>query len=1809
MTKIIDIPGSMATRAVITQNVITALLAMVLLFFTQIEANAAPCFPTVAGTTTSQQTLNVNNFTVQLPAGIEAGDLIIAFAAKDKNNTATWPAPWVEIVDASNSTEVSLFVAYLIASGGETSVTVTTASEPDRSHHIAIRIPAASWHGTTPPEAAAAITGNSNAPNSGSLTPSWGAADTLWISTFGLVDLDTDSVTSYPTNYTDNNLSYGPTGSSAGIAIASRELNAATDDPGQFTLSGGNFWVAATVAVRPAASCASLLGRYCFNEAASGQGPAQVLDDQASPIHMDITYGTPTMAWTEVGGNRGLNGPPGMTSDGFASGIAAGTKYSTTLDGATTATFVAVAEYTPETNTGRVAGFQRSSDGDRPAMIGARGGAGDMEFRYMANGSAETSVQWPAIAPTNQRQVYHVVFDSTEPVASDRVRLYIDGNLQAAGAGTFPNLNDGLDFGYPDLVVSAMNDVFQRDRVLPGTVFYFAVYDSELTDAEIFTDGTALLADDDCGAGGSADLSLTKVVDNHTPDIGSNVDFTVTVSNGGPDGATGLEVTDLLPTGYTYISDTPSVGTYNSGTGVWDVGNLANGANATLTITATVNAAGIYTNSAEVTAVNQFDPDSIPGDGIGDDFDSLTTTPAAAGGGCPVGGLFFSDGFESNDFSAWDTVATDPGDSIIVSTLQTNSGTYAAFTDVDGVQSNSRAYLSEDGLNLTELYSKIRIFIPASFATSQYIVVMEYWDAATNGIINTQIESDLSLSMWNFVTPDYYSTPTTISTDVWHTLEMQAVIAGAGASEARLWLDGNLVIEQTGIDLGINPIDSALIGHVWTEPAGAEANTLYFDDASLCTSNPIPAVTSVLAELAPNDVITGSTGNTFIYDILATIGGSNTGVDQVVITAPAGYTNLAVTGVSVAGTAQTAGGSCPTVGAGEYCVTVVGQVITVTLGTKVTVDATNIQVQFTADAPGSAGSADFTATVDDSGTGYAPQATTLGNADGDAADNNSWTATTTAGGNVVLLVVPDAASLGPQDTAKKALMESWGYTVVPISASDSQAAFDTAVATSDAAYISEEITSSDLGTKLTNACIGVVNDEDALSDEFGISSGFGLYTSDTIDITNSSHYITQPFVIGSLTIAAPAQSLHTVSGSIAPGAQFLAERPATANGTLVVIETGGLLYTGGNAAGRRVYLPWGGGGFDINSLNANGELLMRRAVEWATAPNSCVRIRGTVFEDVNGDADLADAVGRDSVTVQLYLDGGDSQPDGVDDGAPTTATTDGSGNYFFNGLSDGTYWVAVDSKTVTPAAGTAAPGDVWAEQTYGVAGARCDDGTGTTVELGAAGTCYGGQVGTTSDDASTLVGSQHVTRVVIAGAGVSGVDSAFSFNVMINTLAGDAQDDDVANNRTVQGSLRQFIQNANAVTGANAMRFVPAVPTNATDGANNWWQVDVTQILPAITDAATTIDGTAYNRSDGISVLNTNPTLLGFVGAVGLGADATPGTADEPTLSGVQGPELEIVNDRATNVVARGLDLQADNITVGNIAIYGFGDLTVLDDGNIRVGVAAASPTFTGILIENNVIGAGAASFTDPGAASRSPLGSIAAYHADLGTIRNNLIGFAGYFGIFLGDSTNWTVQGNEIRGHGVINSQYDGIDIGSGSNGATVRDNLFAGNQGCGVDSFQGLGSNLIEDNTFEQNGLGGIEPAALRIFGNGNTIQFNNIQNNVGPGILIVRLEAGPLQGTPSTQNRISQNRFSSNGSNAIDLLAAGGDLNLGDGITLNDGGTDANAGNIGLDYPVIASAVFGAGTTTVTAIHRHDHRRWGRRLDAGNGGSGTR
>ncbi|MEN2398675.1 gliding motility-associated C-terminal domain-containing protein, partial [Flavobacterium sp. MC2016-06] len=131
----------------------------------------------------------------------------------------------------------------------------------------------------------------------------------------------------------------------------------------------------------------------------------------------------------------------------------------------------------------------------------------------------------------------------------------------------------------------------------------------------------------------TADLSLTKIIvgGNTSPLLGSQVSFEVVVTNNGPQDAAGVQVTDLLPSGYTYTISTVSAGTYNPVTGIWNVGVLLNGQSETLTVNAAVNATGIYTNIAEVTASSLPDPDSTPNNGIAaeDDYASIIITPVS----------------------------------------------------------------------------------------------------------------------------------------------------------------------------------------------------------------------------------------------------------------------------------------------------------------------------------------------------------------------------------------------------------------------------------------------------------------------------------------------------------------------------------------------------------------------------------------------------------------------------------------------------------------------------------------------------------------------------------------------------------------------------------------------------------------------------------------------------------------------------------------------------------------------------------------------------------------------------------------------------------------------------------------------------------------------------------------------------------------------------------------------------------------------------------------------------------------------------
>jgi gliding motility-associated-like protein/uncharacterized repeat protein (TIGR01451 family) len=121
-----------------------------------------------------------------------------------------------------------------------------------------------------------------------------------------------------------------------------------------------------------------------------------------------------------------------------------------------------------------------------------------------------------------------------------------------------------------------------------------------------------------------ADLSIDKTMDNAA--LNNNIgSFTIAVTNNGPSIAANVKVSDLLPSGYRYVSSLTQTGVYNAPGGEWNIGSLAVGATATLRITTNLNPAGNYNNIASVTTDAQ---DPVPANNA----DSASPEPLAPTG-------------------------------------------------------------------------------------------------------------------------------------------------------------------------------------------------------------------------------------------------------------------------------------------------------------------------------------------------------------------------------------------------------------------------------------------------------------------------------------------------------------------------------------------------------------------------------------------------------------------------------------------------------------------------------------------------------------------------------------------------------------------------------------------------------------------------------------------------------------------------------------------------------------------------------------------------------------------------------------------------------------------------------------------------------------------------------------------------------------------------------------------------------------------------------------------------------------------------
>ncbi len=211
-------------------------------------------FPQVVSVTASSFGTNTKPHAVAMPATVSAGELLLMLVANDGSANQTTPSGWTALFQNQRSGSAVSFSAYTkVATGTEAGTTVNVATSANEQ--VAAQVYRISnWYGAlTGVQASSSATGTNVSPNPPSLTASWGAANTLWLATQASDHDGTRTVTVYPANYTNGLQTQSNTGANAvHVASARQERNAASEDPGTFTVDVSDNWVAKTIAIRPA---------------------------------------------------------------------------------------------------------------------------------------------------------------------------------------------------------------------------------------------------------------------------------------------------------------------------------------------------------------------------------------------------------------------------------------------------------------------------------------------------------------------------------------------------------------------------------------------------------------------------------------------------------------------------------------------------------------------------------------------------------------------------------------------------------------------------------------------------------------------------------------------------------------------------------------------------------------------------------------------------------------------------------------------------------------------------------------------------------------------------------------------------------------------------------------------------------------------------------------------------------------------------------------------------------------------------------------------------------------------------------------------------------------------------------------------------------------------------------------------------------------------------------------------------------------------------------------------------------------------
>jgi gliding motility-associated-like protein/uncharacterized repeat protein (TIGR01451 family) len=328
-----------------------------------------------------------------------------------------------------------------------------------------------------------------------------------------------------------------------------------------------------------------------------------------------LLSGLPTGSWTINPG-----GITGNTTSTTLSNLIAGTyQYTVTNSvGCTSKASSSIIINTQPLIPAAIAGANRSICINTNTLIGTAGKTGNT-YTWSSLPIGYTSVLAnPTVAP-NSTTSYIITETVTATGCANSNTVVVTVNPLPAAAGTITGITPVCK-GQSGLIytVGQIIDATGYIWTLPSgatitsganTNRITVSYDNNALSGNITVNGT-----NSCGNGiisgvleiivndcSVADLSVKTSSNNMAPLIGSTIVLSIDATNIGPYDATGVKVTNILQSGYTYQST--SSGNYDPIAGVWTIGNLKKGLSDKLTINVKVNNTGNYLNIAIIAAI------------------------------------------------------------------------------------------------------------------------------------------------------------------------------------------------------------------------------------------------------------------------------------------------------------------------------------------------------------------------------------------------------------------------------------------------------------------------------------------------------------------------------------------------------------------------------------------------------------------------------------------------------------------------------------------------------------------------------------------------------------------------------------------------------------------------------------------------------------------------------------------------------------------------------------------------------------------------------------------------------------------------------------------------------------------------------------------------------------------------------------------------------------------------------------------------------------------------------------------------------